>query len=279
MNKEQFYDSLRNPSLLNENSIAELEELINKYPYFYPARVAKLVGIKQFSSIKFIENLKQVSALSPNRLNLFFILNQSEKVEVTKPEPQQNKDVTFQLDETKEVQDMGNDTILETQNDEQIAATDENLLELGDLADVKSNKEEVFIDHHLYTLEVPEGEFDDMSLEELSFNINKIDIAEKEIEEEMPIDQFSLIDAFIESNPRIVPKLRPEELPEEQEDISLSSIKEPEDTISEPLASIYLAQGLKDKAILIYEKLCLKYPEKRAYFAGQIEKIKSQPDK
>jgi hypothetical protein len=272
---------VRNPSLLNEKSLSELDGLIKTYPYFYSAKVIKLAGLKKLDSIKYHANLKQVSALSSNRLNLFFILNPSEKINISisKEESKQPSEVAFLLDETKEVQEIESDTTLDAQNEEQIISTDDHLLELGDLTEARAHKDEVFIDHHLYTLEATEGEFDEMSLEELSFNINKIELEEKEEKPKVEVDQFTLIDAFIETNPRIVPKLRPDELPEEQEDISLTSIKEPEDTITEPLANIYLAQGLKDKAISIYEKLSLKYPEKRAYFAGQIEKIKNQPDK
>lgn len=79
-----------------------------------------------------------------------------------------------------------------------------------------------------------------------------------------------LIDRFIESNPRIVPS----ETPPENADISEDSVKEHESFFTDTLAKIYVKQGNFSKAILAYEKLSLKYPEKSTYFAGQITEIK-----
>jgi len=44
--------------------------------------------------------------------------------------------------------------------------------------------------------------------------------------------------------------------------------------ISETFANILLQQSKKGMAIEIFEKLALKFPEKRAYFADLIEKSK-----
>lgn len=47
-----------------------------------------------------------------------------------------------------------------------------------------------------------------------------------------------------------------------------------EQIASESLAELYVEQGYKKRAISMYEKLRLIFPEKSAYFAAQIQKIK-----
>ncbi len=46
--------------------------------------------------------------------------------------------------------------------------------------------------------------------------------------------------------------------------------------VSETLAEIYRQQELYQRSIAIYEKLILLYPEKSAYFASLIEKVKEK---
>ncbi len=84
--------------------------------------------------------------------------------------------------------------------------------------------------------------------------------------------QADLIDKFISTNPRIEPGRERTELP--AEDLSRPYIEESGGFLTETLARIYVNQGYYSKAIDIYEKLSLKFPEKSSYFATQIEKIK-----
>ncbi|MCK4747569.1 MAG: hypothetical protein KAT15_11055 [Bacteroidales bacterium] len=85
-------------------------------------------------------------------------------------------------------------------------------------------------------------------------------------------DHNNLIKNFIEDEPGPIRADRKIGL---KGDVSLASIMEHDGFITDTLARIYVKQGLYAKAIYAYEKLSLKYPEKSAYFAAQIEKIRN----
>lgn len=53
------------------------------------------------------------------------------------------------------------------------------------------------------------------------------------------------------------------------------SVQENDDLVTETLANIYVEQGYVEKAIKAFEKLQLKYPEKKVYFAGRIKEIEN----
>jgi hypothetical protein len=103
-----------------------------------------------------------------------------------------------------------------------------------------------------------------------------IDVVEEEeplaVQEEPKDVKDDLIRQFIKGDPGPIRADRKTSL---KGDVSVSSIKEHDGFITDTLAKIYVKQGLVAKAIYAYEKLSLKYPEKSAYFAAQIEKVKN----
>ncbi len=58
------------------------------------------------------------------------------------------------------------------------------------------------------------------------------------------------------------------------QELAERSVTENKDVISETLARLLAKQGYREKAIVMYERLRLAFPEKSAYFAAEIEKLK-----
>ena len=86
--------------------------------------------------------------------------------------------------------------------------------------------------------------------------------------------KFALLDAFLESNPKIVPSDEIQEI-----DIETASSIEDESLITETIAQLYMNQKQFKKAISAYKALILKYPEKSSFFAIQIQEAQGFLDK
>jgi tetratricopeptide (TPR) repeat protein len=84
-------------------------------------------------------------------------------------------------------------------------------------------------------------------------------------------EQIEIIENFIKIQPGIQ---RPKAEAEAQSDLSEKSQHFADNVISETLVEILLKQGKKAKAIEVLKKLIWKFPQKKAYFAAQIEDLK-----
>jgi hypothetical protein len=82
-----------------------------------------------------------------------------------------------------------------------------------------------------------------------------------------------IIEKFIREEPGIS---RPKSEFFNPNESAIKSSRDDDEIVSETLAQLYYNQGNTPKAIKIYEKLSLLFPEKSRYFAAQIEKIKGK---
>lgn len=84
---------------------------------------------------------------------------------------------------------------------------------------------------------------------------------------------LDLINRFLKTQPRIKTPAGVPLPAEEQTDLSVRSTSVGGGLASESLATIMVRQGKIDKAIEIYERLMERQPEKKAYFAAQIQQL------
>ncbi|HOP03960.1 MAG TPA: hypothetical protein PL017_10100 [Tenuifilaceae bacterium] len=289
MDKDLFFKYLDGREPLEKESIEKLDSLVDKFPFFQAARTMYILALNRFKPIDFEKNLTRTSSFAPDRKHLFLLLHpiefqtspasssKEDNTSETNTKFRRNvneEEVPFILDEVSEPQNYETPPEVTILNND-VLEEDADLLELGEANGVaeelgpkkSKSKTDSYLDPHLYSLDIPSEFLDETTTKH-----------EGEDTPSNPLDPGRLIETFIETNPRIVPKKSMSDSDENKEDISLESIKEPEDAVSEPLALIFASQGLISKAIIIYEKLCLKFPEKRAYFAGQIEKLKNKTE-
>ena len=86
--------------------------------------------------------------------------------------------------------------------------------------------------------------------------------------------QNSIIDSFLMKDPGLIRTTKSQlEAMGKQEDLSVGSAKLEKGIVTESYAKILTMQGRREKAIEVYEKLILKFPEKKAYFASKIQEL------
>ena len=106
--------------------------------------------------------------------------------------------------------------------------------------------------------------------------IDEIESTKNTIEpaDEKQKEQLDIIEHFIQAQPTIS---KAKDKPLNIHNGDLSTIKTGEfgdNVVSETLVELLLKQGKKDKAIEVLKKLIWKFPQKKTYFAAQIEELK-----
>ena len=251
MDKEKFLQYLRSDSILDTNSLKEIKTVCDEYPYFQTAHILLIKNLRKLRKSDYFENLKK---------NIVFI---------------SNKEVLYQHINSI-------DNLLTNETDLKKEVKKENGVKEKIVVDKKEIQTDDIIivdDKHISEKKGRKVEKDYFKVEddyfELDLSLNEQSESSSDIKEPIT-DKNSLIEEFINTQPRIIPKDEPVG---ESVDISKESVIENEDYLTETLAKVYIKQGYYSKAMFIYEKLSLKYPEKSIYFAAQIENVKKLSNK
>lgn len=79
MNVKEFYSYIKNPSLLNEQTLHELSEVIERYPYFQAAHMLYLKNLSLLHDDRYQSTLTTTSLYAPDRKTLFNLIHDKEQ--------------------------------------------------------------------------------------------------------------------------------------------------------------------------------------------------------
>jgi hypothetical protein len=276
MNRNDFLHIMENPAGFDSRLMGEVKELIGIFPYFQSAHLLFLKALHDNDDVRFGDLLKSSSLHVADREVLYYLLQPSRPQNKLKDEVR--AEYVSPADTGKSVIESdrnSNEIITGIENDNQVTieenGDEENPIGMVILSDddypeelsVTDDKDPVrFHDDNLLELDqensLPSGDARDQPAED-----------PKKIQSE-------LIDRFIIANPRIEPNREKKEVILEDRSVP---VFEEGGLVTETLAKIYVDQGYYSRAIDIFEKLSLKFPEKSSYFATQIEKVKEYLNK
>jgi hypothetical protein len=264
--RKSFSDLLINATSLTPDEAEQLATLIRDFPYSQPihnlaARAAQDNGL----DIK--ENLLRISSIySTDRNALKAIMTAPKQVRIEEEIAQ-----PFVIEQSN--------------NDNQDKSTDEIIDELMRTINSMHQSMEIFentvegietkpIPSIIETKSAPTIENKPLSNLEGGSLIEEIKSTKKQIKLEgsKQIEQSEIIDRFIQTQPSITRKSNASS--DEVHDFSEPDEQFGTNIVSETLVEILLKQGKKEKAIEVLKKLIWKFPQKKAYFAAQIEDLK-----
>ncbi len=288
MNRNDFLRMIESSGPSDRTMISEVSELINIFPYFQSAYLLLLKGLQNTSDVKFENQLKTSALRIADREVLYYLLKKETTKEEVKeadtpkiviPEIENSDSQQVVIESAKNSEDFIN----EIEKDSLPGEDEENALDSTILISEEYYEEDatiLVIDGESGSVEeriiymdpgfsVPEPA-ELLELEPEEKTTGQTETAKEPVSRKLL--QSELIDKFIISNPRIEPRREKNESP--VPDISIPYVEERGGFVTETLARIYVTQGYYSRAIDIYEKLSLKFPEKSSYFASQIEKVK-----
>lgn len=304
MNKTAFIKHIKDSELLGRESLPELMDIVSQFPYFSTAGTLLAMNLYKENHILYDAQLKMAAAMMNDRNLLRYHITKIAKLKEQIALPDEYRKTAAATARPKEAEKPvsveatpSSAPIAEPIRETQAAAP------INEIPDETGTIEQAPITapiEHQRTEEpytpptvtekkiVEEDELlmadEDEMLRRKSLEELKQLVAErlKKIEQEKGLaqsdspeeDKENLIDKFLRESPSISRPMQKEfynpAIAAEQ------SVVDQENIVSETLANIFMQQGHYDKAINIFEKLSLKYPEKSSYFAALIEETRSK---
>ena len=307
MEIEKIISYIDHPEQMDQSALPILQDLISKYPYCQTFHLLNAKAQHNTNEIMFDATLRQTAAYAANRKVLYYLIHQHNAKASTIPAiVEQTTEIETEVETAITMQDeiiadLVQDTITvlpenisELQNEpSEIIQAEEGAFSFTQWLQKKSGKTPPVIavqntasktNIRLDTSEEIKSLIQDEIGELILGNVfsegyfaSDAALAKKPIVGNQK--EVALIESFIHSGHPKVIKVNKDEKVVNLENKARKSAIDTLIPVSETLAAIYVKQKLFNKGIEAYEKLSLKYPEKKAYFASLIEEIKSEINK
>ena len=307
MESEKIISYIDHPEQMDQSALPILQDLITKYPYCQTFHLLNAKAQHNTNEIMFDATLRKTAAYAANRKVLYYLIHQHNAAVSTIPAiVEQAPEIETEVETAISIQDEiiadivqqtsidQPENILELQNEpSEIIQAEEGAFSFTQWLQKKSGKTPPAIavqntvsktNIRLDTSEEIKSLIQDEIGELILGNVfsegyfaSDAALAKKPIVGNQK--EVALIESFIHSGHPKVIKVNKDEKVVNLENKARKSALDTQIPVSETLAAIYVKQKLFNKGIEAYEKLSLKYPEKKAYFASLIEEIKSEINK
>lgn len=249
MNQEQFTVYLRNPEKMDTASPSELMALVKDFPYCSSAHILLTLKLYIDKNVLYDSELKTTAVYAGNRRVLKKHIDRlsHSSVRIVLPDEEVKKKTEDKpVSKVKKVESEREKSpeMKEKPSDEKVSPPESRSYTIDELKKI--------IEKRIREIEAEK---------------------EKKKSGDAPkhLPKSEIIDSFIKNKPVISVSGT---VFYNAVDYAKRSVVDDENIVSETLANIYLDQGHVEKAIHIYDKLILKFPEKSSYFASLIEKAK-----
>jgi len=249
MDRHEFITYIKHPSGLNKNTLPGLEKLTADFPYCQSLRILHLLNMKMTGHVMYGEELKSTAACIADRKRLRELIKSLQDEEQVLPEPARPEDIKPEETRPETTADVHEEKTAKPEPVVPVIEQDEEA-RLLKLKDIVENR-----------------------LREIASEKEALRLKEEEESGAGKMSKEEIIDKFIREEPSIS---RPKSDFFNPVKVARSSREEKPGLVSETLARIHVQQGNIEKAIEIYRRLSLNFPEKSRYFAAQIEKLSSE---